>query len=44
MAADDTDSRFRAHNRLIPPFLVERWWRSRKRRQEERLPVLPTDR
>jgi hypothetical protein len=26
---------------VIPPFLVERWWRERERRQEERLLVLP---
>lgn len=26
---------------LIPPFLVERWWKGRERRQEERLLVLP---
>jgi hypothetical protein len=26
---------------LIPPFLVERWWRGRERQREERLPVLP---
>jgi hypothetical protein len=26
---------------LIPPFLVERWWKGRERRQEERLIVLP---
>jgi len=26
---------------LIPPFLVERWWKERERRQEERLLVLP---
>jgi hypothetical protein len=25
---------------VIPPFLVERWWRERERRQEERLLVL----
>ena len=25
---------------VIPPFLVERWWRYRGRRQEERLLVL----
>lgn len=26
---------------FIPPFLVERWWKERERRQEERLLVLP---
>jgi hypothetical protein len=26
---------------LIPPFLVERWWKGRERRQEERLLVVP---
>jgi hypothetical protein len=26
---------------VIPPLLVERWWRERARRQEERLLVLP---
>jgi hypothetical protein len=26
---------------LIPPYLVERWWRERERRQDERLLVLP---
>lgn len=26
---------------LIPPFLVECWWRGRERRREERLLVLP---
>lgn len=26
---------------LIPPYLVERWWREHERRQEERLLVLP---
>lgn len=26
---------------LIPPYLVERWWRERERRLEERLLVLP---
>jgi hypothetical protein len=26
---------------LIPPFLVERWWRERERQREERLLVLP---
>jgi hypothetical protein len=25
---------------LIPPFLVERWWKGRERRQEEQLLVL----
>jgi hypothetical protein len=26
---------------LIPPYVVERWWRARERRQDERLLVLP---
>jgi hypothetical protein len=26
---------------FIPPYLVERWWKGRERRQEERLLVLP---
>jgi hypothetical protein len=26
---------------LIPPFLVERWWKGREHRQEEQLLVLP---
>jgi hypothetical protein len=26
---------------LIPPFLVERWWKGRERRREEQLLVLP---
>jgi hypothetical protein len=26
---------------LIPPLLVERWWKGRERRREERLLVLP---
>jgi hypothetical protein len=26
---------------VIPPFLVEHWWKGRERRQEERLMVLP---
>lgn len=26
---------------LIPPYVVERWWRERERRQDERLLVLP---
>jgi hypothetical protein len=25
---------------VIPPFLVERWWKGRERRQEEQLLVL----
>lgn len=29
---------------FIPPFLVERWWRGRDRRREERLLILPSQR